>query len=101
MEGLRRDFFWGGDQISRKIPWAKWTHIITKKENGGLGIGHLEDLNNALIAKWFWRYKKEEGALWINVLDNIHGKLSSGDDSNSIKTGSTWKSIVQQWDNLR
>lgn len=99
--GRIKAFFWGGDQSNRKIPWAKWDYILTKKENGGLGIGALEDLNNALIAKWFWRYKKEEGAFWIKVLESIHGKLHSWVDSNSIKIGKTWKSIVQQWDNLR
>lgn len=39
LEGLRRHFFWGGDNQKRRIPWVKWEAVIAAKEKGGLGIG--------------------------------------------------------------
>lgn len=101
MEKIRREFFWGGDANKSKIPWAKWEHVMTDKENGGLGVISLEDLNNALLAKWCWRFKKEEGALWKNIIVSIHKQEGTEMDSRSIRSGNTWKRIVKTWDDLK
>lgn len=57
--------------------WVNWEKALAEKKNGGLGIGSMEDLNKALLAKWFWRYKTEEGSLWVKVIDSIHGKVNN------------------------
>ena len=61
-----------------------------KKEAGGLDIGSIKALNLALLAKWWWRFKNEDGALWKKVITTIHrnyGKLNS--DHASIKVSGT------------
>ncbi|KAL4590833.1 hypothetical protein LXL04_003776 [Taraxacum kok-saghyz] len=75
IEGIRREFFWGGDKENRRITWVKWDRVMTNVDQGGLGIGSLNDINKALLSKWYWRYRTEEGALWVQILNSIHGKI--------------------------
>ncbi|PWA38741.1 hypothetical protein CTI12_AA578590 [Artemisia annua] len=46
------------------------------RKSGGLGVGSLMDSNQSLLIKWWWRFCKEENALWCKVICSIHG--SSG-----------------------
>lgn len=101
LEGLRRKFFWGGDEEQRKIPWIKWDKVTSDKKKGGLGIGSLRELNMALLSKWCWRYKTEKEALWVKVVDSIHGKDSIAKGYKEINCGHNWRRIVQQWDELQ
>ncbi|KAD3642016.1 hypothetical protein E3N88_31240 [Mikania micrantha] len=39
---------------------------------GSLGIGCLRDINLSLLAKWWWRFKKEPFSLWARVVGGIH-----------------------------
>lgn len=101
IEGLRRNFFWGSDQEKIRIPWVKWEEVIADKAKGGLGIGSMDDLNKALLAKWYRRYKNEKEALWVKIVDSIHGKLNHFDEKDKIKSGFVWKQIVKLWDSLK
>lgn len=47
--------------------------MLADKLKGGLGIGSLEAFNFALFQKWRWRYVNENGALWVNVINEVHG----------------------------
>ena len=51
LENLRRDFFWGKKEEGKAIPWIRWNTACKKKENGGLGIIGIEDMNLSLLAK--------------------------------------------------
>ncbi|CAH1446764.1 unnamed protein product [Lactuca virosa] len=84
-----------------KIPSVKWRKALMGKEKGGLGIGSLEDMNKALLAKWCWRYKTEQGALWIQIIDIIHGKYTCMEESRTVKSSFTWRQIVKQWNLLQ
>ena len=80
-ERIRRNFFWGTCEGGRKIGWVAWDKILNSLENGGLGIGSLKAQNLALLAKWWWRFKVENGVLWKRVITSIHGpsgKLGEG-----------------------
>ncbi|KAL4592366.1 hypothetical protein LXL04_005358 [Taraxacum kok-saghyz] len=101
IEGIRREFFWGGDKENRRIPWVKWDSVMTNVEQGGLGIGSLNDINKALLSKWYWRYRTEEGALWVQILNSIHGKIDKWGPDGKITGGQTWKRIVKTWDQLK
>ncbi|KAJ9535113.1 LOW QUALITY PROTEIN: hypothetical protein OSB04_un001809 [Centaurea solstitialis] len=92
LEGLRRNFFWGGTDEKKKICWIKWDDVIRDKQCGGLGIGSLRALNLALLAKWRWREKTETEAIWNKVVrccnesTRITGLASTG--------RGTWNTIL-------
>jgi hypothetical protein len=43
--------------------------ISRKKEQGGMGIPDLRDLNLCLLAAWVQRYQDGEGRLWRDIID--------------------------------
>ena len=67
--------------------------MLASKEEGGLGINSLELLNIALISKWVWRYKTEDQALWVKIIESIHG-------INNLTSGSQIKNKTIQWSNI-
>ncbi|KAL4588047.1 hypothetical protein LXL04_000925 [Taraxacum kok-saghyz] len=95
LESIRRRFFLGENEEGKSIPWIKWEEVQKNKKDGGLGIGSLEKLNLALIAKWVWRYRTEPDAMWVKVIDNIHGpdSLCTTDDLKICH--SNWKKIMK------
>ena len=70
------NFFLGGDEENKPIPWVKWSEVMKNSEDGGLGITSLEHLNNALTAKWIWRFFKEPEAASVKIIRSIHGEDS-------------------------
>ncbi|KAJ0527686.1 putative reverse transcriptase zinc-binding domain-containing protein [Helianthus annuus] len=69
---MRRDFLWGGDEGKQKMTWVAWKKTVASKEGGGLGFGLLRDVNIAMLAKWWWRFKSESNVLWKGVIWSIH-----------------------------
>ncbi|GJZ83149.1 hypothetical protein Tco_0648322 [Tanacetum coccineum] len=101
LESIRRNFFWGGNSEERKIAWIAWDKFIAPLAQGGLNIGILKVLNQAMLAKWWWRFLKEENALWTKVIASIygpHGGLTTGSIS-SYKSG-PWYQIMKLKDDL-
>ncbi|KAL4579128.1 hypothetical protein LXL04_015264 [Taraxacum kok-saghyz] len=73
LEAIRARFFWGAEVGERKIQWVAWNKVMQSKVNGGLGVGSLSAFNKALLFKWKWRYRCNPDAMWVRVLDAIHG----------------------------
>ncbi|KAK3206960.1 hypothetical protein Dsin_021006 [Dipteronia sinensis] len=73
IEKLQRSFFWDDGNMKRKIHAVDWVSICRSKRNGGLGIGRMEDKNKSLLAKWVWRFGKEENSLWRRVICAKYG----------------------------
>ena len=42
--------------------------LCRNKKRGGLGIGRMGEKNKSLLAKWVWRFGKEEDTLWRKVV---------------------------------
>ncbi|XP_021979487.1 uncharacterized protein LOC110875597 [Helianthus annuus] len=95
LEGIRRSFVWGSKGGKKKIKWVSWNCITKPKDRGGLGLGDLQSLNWALTAKWFWRFKNNDDALWVKVVQAIHGSDFNNDlvPVNNQVNG-IWKDIV-------
>ncbi|KAK9064964.1 hypothetical protein SSX86_016347 [Deinandra increscens subsp. villosa] len=73
MEKIMRRFLWTGCNEDKKINWIAWDVITTPKKEGGLGLSKLEDVNDALLLKWAWRFKSGGNCLWKKVIIGCHG----------------------------
>ncbi|XP_028096961.1 uncharacterized protein LOC114296820 [Camellia sinensis] len=69
---LRAAFLWGGSELRRKIHLVKWEEITKIRDQGGLGIRRLKDVNECLLAKWWWRFCVEDKSLWKRVLCSMN-----------------------------
>ncbi|KAL4567478.1 hypothetical protein LXL04_023062 [Taraxacum kok-saghyz] len=74
--------------------------LAINSQDGGLGIGSLDKLNTALIAKWIWRYRTEPDAIWVQVIDSIHGPDSLYSRSDLKNCNSNWSRIMKCMNNL-
>lgn len=95
LEGLRRNFLWGGNAEKKSISWVKWRDVMAPKEIGGLGVGSIRDTNIALLCKWRWNYKACPGSFWTSVIKAIHEqpRVSRQIPCNMAVAGA-WKQIV-------
>ncbi|GJR55266.1 RNA-directed DNA polymerase, eukaryota [Tanacetum coccineum] len=92
LDRIRMNFFWGGGVEDKKIAWISWKDAIAPLNQGGIGIGSLDACNISLLAKWWWRWKIEDLALWKQVIHAIHGSI----EGESIKKKSK-KETVNFW----
>lgn len=78
IDKIRRSFFWKEldhqDSPCRKLHAVRWEAICQLKQAGGLGIGRLEEKNESLLAKWWWRFGKEKDSLWRKILVGKYGE---------------------------
>nr|GEX04788.1 reverse transcriptase domain, reverse transcriptase zinc-binding domain protein [Tanacetum cinerariifolium] len=78
LESIRRNVFWGGCSDENKISWIAWDKILSPLSKRGLGITSLRVCNQAMLTKWWWRFKTEEHAIWCKVICSIHGLRFKG-----------------------
>nr|KAJ0203754.1 hypothetical protein LSAT_V11C500283600 [Lactuca sativa] len=69
------------------LQWVKWDVILNDKQFGGLGVGSLAMINQALIYNCRWRFLNDEVFLWflenkylegvVDLVWNVHnnGKI--------------------------
>ena len=81
------------------MAWVKWDVLLASHRDGGLNIGSLRGKNLALLGKWWWRFKKEGGSLWVRIIKSIYG--SSGGIGNirglggGFGGGGVWCNIIK------
>jgi hypothetical protein len=68
IEKMQRSFFWGDGCMKRKLHAVSWDILCKSKRNGGLGIGRIQDKNKSFLAKWVWRFGKEDNAFWRRII---------------------------------
>ncbi|KAK0598705.1 hypothetical protein LWI29_037213 [Acer saccharum] len=73
IERIQRSFLWGDEAVKRKVHAVNWDTVCKSKLHGGLGIGRMAVKNKALIAKWVWRFSKEDSSLWRRVIIARYG----------------------------
>ena len=69
---FRSRFLWQLAGPSRKkYALLKWSKACLAKENGGLGILNLQEMNISLLLKWWWKFHNNEySALWKTVIQH-------------------------------
>ncbi|KAK3220389.1 hypothetical protein Dsin_014359 [Dipteronia sinensis] len=73
IEKLQRGFFGGDGAIKRKVHAVDWDTVCKRKNHGGLGIGRVLEKGLSLLAKWIWRFGREDSSLWKNVICAKYG----------------------------
>lgn len=48
---------------------ARWGLVTQKRENGGLGVLDLRNMNICLLASWIKRYHLDGSKLWKRIVD--------------------------------
>ncbi|KAL2248485.1 UNVERIFIED_CONTAM: hypothetical protein Sindi_2700800 [Sesamum indicum] len=64
---LCRNFIWN----SRRAPIA-WEEICHPKEEGGLGIRHIQSWNVALLARVLWNIHRKADTLWVQWVNGVY-----------------------------
>lgn len=64
IEKFCRKFIWGETETSRKIHLINWDTICQPKENGGVGLQKLSNVNEAFLMKLGWELLTTNQNLW-------------------------------------
>ncbi|KAK3219980.1 hypothetical protein Dsin_013950 [Dipteronia sinensis] len=59
--------------VEKRCIWSIGLSFKKARASGGLGVGSVQDKNKGLLAKWAWRFGKEENSLWKQVLCSKYG----------------------------
>jgi hypothetical protein len=88
-------YWWGGNELKRKIHWKKWCDIAIPKAIGGMGFRDLQLFNQAMLAKKGWRLMTKPNSLCAKVLK---GKYYPNNDFLSARrkknSSHTWRAIL-------
>ncbi|CAI8613253.1 unnamed protein product [Vicia faba] len=91
---IQSRFLWLGNEDKRGIAWVSWDNVCRPKEEGGLGVKHIETFNSTLLCKWKWRMLKEETAIWKDILQTRYEDLTIRNmqdvQASKIKKSSIW-----------
>ncbi|EXB99413.1 hypothetical protein L484_016389 [Morus notabilis] len=88
-----RDFFWEGFSEDSATHLVAWNEVSRPKEVGGLGIGNMRKRNQALLAKWLWRFPLEFDSLWYRVVAGKDGLAQNTGEASRVTFRCPWKSI--------
>lgn len=89
-----------GDSSTHLVGWEQ---VCKPKELGGLGIGNIRKRNEAMLAKWLWRFLQERDALRSKVIVGKYGIAPNNWDSGSatrVTFRCPWKSVQSVADNF-
>lgn len=94
-----RKFWWTGiqdDNTTNSIPYRSWDDICQPKENGGLGIRDLANINKSLIIQAAYSIATEKNPLLTAVLKAKYFHNKSFWTANTTGSRSIfWSSIMQ------
>ncbi|XP_019233205.1 PREDICTED: uncharacterized protein LOC109213823 [Nicotiana attenuata] len=60
-------FLWGSSGDKNKFHWSSWKNLCVPKEEGGIGIRRMEDINEICSIKRWWRFRTCP-YLWVEYL---------------------------------
>lgn len=97
IERLSRNFLWGEVEGERRCHLVNWETVTLSKDQGGLGIRRLREMNLAFLAKLGLRIMNDEECLWIKMMKN---KYSINDPNPTTwrpkaNMSNAWKGIVE------
>lgn len=103
IDKICRGFIWGDENGQIKFHSIGWDRICQPKQDGGLGLRTMRDLNTTSMMKATWKFCCPTPALWKSV---IQGKYNTVRDNfphlDRKKDGSKfWQGLNANWDTFR
>ncbi|XP_043687599.1 uncharacterized protein LOC122638815 [Telopea speciosissima] len=65
LESMFSNFLWTGPSLERKVHYISWDKICKPKDEGGLGIRRITDMNITGILKQIWWIASKKDSLWV------------------------------------
>ncbi|KAL0001694.1 hypothetical protein SO802_015475 [Lithocarpus litseifolius] len=95
LDEIVRCFWWGHNVGDKKLHLVNWYKICQPKERGGLGIKKFNLINQALVAKQFWRIQHCLSSLLAKTFKAKYFPRSSLQDYKPKPHHSwTWRNIA-------
>ncbi|XP_042479159.1 uncharacterized protein LOC122060066 [Macadamia integrifolia] len=96
MERWMRNFIWTGEIDTAKKISVRWDLCCRPKDEGGLGLRRLRDINKAMLCNMVWRVKHENSL----ACKFLRARFLRGDGSfkKSYKPSSIWPGFRKMWD---
>ncbi|XP_028068962.1 uncharacterized protein LOC114271546, partial [Camellia sinensis] len=89
---------WGGSKAGRSVHLVNWGEVTKNKNQGGLGVRDLGEVNDCMLLKWWWRFGAKDKALWKSVVCSRYVRFGGGwvpTLHNTDGASAVWKDIVQ------
>lgn len=92
-----RQFIWGGSRDQCVCSLVKRDNVTKPKDNGGLGIRRLRDMNKAFMAKLGWKLLTKQDKLWVHVFRAKYMNNKNGITHTRTKqvASNAWRGIIQ------
>ena len=95
LDAITRAFWWGHDLGDRKLHLISWDKICQPKYRGGIGLKNFSLVNQAMIAKQFWRIQHNPNSLLARTFQRKYCTSNSLRDYKPKPNHSwIWKNIV-------
>lgn len=103
IEKLCAAFLWSGPDLNPKKSKVGWVDVCRKKEEGGLGLRPLKEVNEVSCLKLVWRILSGQNSLWVKWIHKyLIRKGSFWSVKESTTTGSwMWRKILKTRDAAR
>ncbi|XP_026399537.1 uncharacterized protein LOC113295410 [Papaver somniferum] len=97
-----RNFWWGHDKEVQKMHFIRWNQFELEKEQGGLGIRPLKNLNNAMIAKLVWKFLDDEYCIWGKIMKAKYVKNGNfWEIKKPTSCSATWNAMLSVREDMR
>ena len=96
LDAIIRAFWWAYDLGTRKLHFINWNEVCTPESEGGLGLKRFELMNQAMLAKQFWRIAHNPQSLLARTLKvKYFPKGFTHDCSPKPHNSWIWRNIIK------
>ena len=92
-------FLWSGPVFSTQKAKISWADVCKQKEEGGLGLRYLEEVNRFSCLKLIWCILSSRSFLWVQWIQRYlirKGSFWSVKETNSLGYW-MWKKLLKLW----
>lgn len=100
IESLCSAFLWSGPEMKTSKAKVCWKDVCLPKQEGGLGLRPLKEVNIVLCLKLIWRLSSHRSSLWVRWIHCYLIRKSSfwSIRNNSVAGSWMWKKLLKMRD---